>query len=687
MKKKISIALGRIKSTKEVRPHRSREITRSKRLWFTVVACILPFILLAIVELMLRQIEYAGNLDLVIKKRIAGKEFYTINRSVAQRYFWQSGTVVPEPAEDLFEIRKSKRTKRIFCLGESTMAGFPYDFHATAPGFLRDRLQTLLPQYNIEVINVGLSAVGSFIVRDFIQELIPFEPDLFIVYVGHNEFYGAYGVGSRVAGRGGPWLTQLTLSLLRFKTFLLLRDVYGWALKHFFSDSPQQEGTLMGEMAADQEIRFNSPLYKEARDIFRDNLSSIITTAKSHQIPIIFGALVSNIKDRPPFVSLSDLMISEGERERWKRVVASGDSALKNRAIERAEIYYRTATEIDLSNPSAYHKLGQVLYQLGKFEEAKHDFIWAKDRDALRFRATEDFHHDLIDICQANEVPVARLDSAFETASTHRIMGNELILEHLHPTVDGYFLMGETFFQVIAKNNLLVPAQEWNWSLDKDDDGYWQMSTVSEFDRLAGRIKIELLIHRWPFPTEEANYTFTPSNRFEEIVYRYVQGRVVWSEARYEAAEEYARQRKFDRARTECLAVSKAIPFSYQPLLRVADYFRMEGNTKEAKDAYVRCIQTEDNPFARMKLAVIFLEEERARDAAVQIETSFRLDAETAYKLSPEASALGRYLLGVAYAKQGDVKRARQSAEWALAIDPRLAQARELLDQLRSMKP
>ena len=91
--------------------------------------------------------------------------------------------------------------RRIFCLGESTMAGFPYDFHATAPSFLADRLQQMFPEDTIEVINVGLSAIGSYVILDFLRELAEYSPDLFIVYTGHNEFYGDLW-GRIIAGPG-----------------------------------------------------------------------------------------------------------------------------------------------------------------------------------------------------------------------------------------------------------------------------------------------------------------------------------------------------------------------------------------------------------------------------------------------------------------------------------------------------
>ena len=43
----------------------------------------------------------------------------------------------------------------------------------------------------------AMTATNSFTTLDFARELVDCQPDLYIVYDGHNEFYGALGVASR----------------------------------------------------------------------------------------------------------------------------------------------------------------------------------------------------------------------------------------------------------------------------------------------------------------------------------------------------------------------------------------------------------------------------------------------------------------------------------------------------------
>ena len=235
------------------------------------------------------------------------REFYTLNRAIGKRYFDQPGVAIPEPPDVLFPKLKSPRTKRIFCLGESTMAGFPYEYNATPPSMLKDRLATLFPLDTIEVINAGMSAVGSTVVRDMIADLVHYEPDLFVLYVGHNEFYGAFGPGSSAPLAGSAWLTRVHLSLMRFRTYLILRDGLT-ALRNMLRTDRQANGTtLMAQMVGTGDIAYNSELYRRGLSIYRDNIEAIIDVAQSHHVPVLFSTLVSNLRDQVPFVSVLPL--------------------------------------------------------------------------------------------------------------------------------------------------------------------------------------------------------------------------------------------------------------------------------------------------------------------------------------------------------------------------------------------
>lgn len=607
-----------------------------KRL-FTLLIVLFPFLLLALLEFGLRAGNYGGDLKLVLRKKVRDTGLYQVNRSVAKRYFAQAGTTIPEPHDETFELVKQPNTKRIFCIGESTMEGFPYEFHATAPGFLRDRLKAMLPTYNVEVINVGLSAVGSYVVLDFMEELLDYEPDLFIVYAGHNEFYGAYGVGSTISLAGGEWVTRLTLTLLKFKTFILLRDGYAKLLSVFASKEKQPVGSMMQQMAAAQMISLGSPLYREAKTIYASNLERMMRKAKTRNVPILFSTLVSNEKDQPPFIS-------------------------------------------DAANADSVYALAKKLYAQGRYAEARDKFLQAKDLDALRFRMTEEFQELLIALCRQYNVPLARVDSAFLAHSPHGICGNELFLEHLHPNIMGYFLMAKTFADAIKEHRLVFEPSAWQPA--PSDSALMEHSTVGEFDWALGKIKTDLLKRRWPFNKGAVNFEFQAANPIESLVFKYARKEILWSDARYMLADYYAKNGQYHLARKECLAVSRVIPHHYNPLLRVADYYRLEGKREEARAAYKHCLAVEENPYAYVRLGLLYLEEEKASEAATELQAALRINETFSDPLRAEGVSGARYLLGVAYAKMGRMQEAKNELNHALAINPNNDEAKQVLKQL-----
>lgn len=492
---------------------KGEQLSPGKQWAFRIALLLFPLFVFLVLELFLRAIEYGGNLDLVVKKEIGGKQYYSINRGVGKRYFAGSGFVSPEPVSDIFEVNKSDTTIRIFCLGESTMAGFPYSMNATAPSFLRERLRDLFPHSKIEVVNLGLSAITSYTVLDFVRELVSYQPDLFIVYLGHNEFYGVYGAGSSIRIPGGHWLTSLTIRLLKSKTYLLLRSIVA-SVRRAISDNTARQGfSTMGVMVQEQYIPYGSDLYRAAIKAYRDNLESIISVAQSHRVPILFSELVSNVKDHPPFHSVFSDQTTPDVRIRWQTLKATADSLFAAGRYPEARELYRQCTSLDSLNASGFYELGLTEYALGRFDHARTLLKQAKDLDALRFRASEEFEHVLKDVCAEKGAALALVDSAFEANSPHGIIGGDLILEHLHPNINGYSLMAKVFAQTIAGFQLLGTIDSSTLSKIKDDDYYLSSSGVTVFDETVGRITIDLLTHKWPFVAADGGYRFQPPGR------------------------------------------------------------------------------------------------------------------------------------------------------------------------------
>ena len=149
-------------------------------------------LLIFIPEFVLRMAGY-GN-DYTLFHRDA--HFIRTNSEFPQKYFIGQPVAVPEIIDQHFPLQKGPKTIRIACLGGSTTAGFPYEIDINFPFFIKKQLERRCPGYSIEVLNLGVSAINSHSVRDMLPQLDIFQPDLICIYMGHNEFYGAFGVAS-----------------------------------------------------------------------------------------------------------------------------------------------------------------------------------------------------------------------------------------------------------------------------------------------------------------------------------------------------------------------------------------------------------------------------------------------------------------------------------------------------------
>lgn len=658
-------------------------ISRPKQRLFTIILAAFPFVFFLLLEAGLRLAGYGNDLRLFVSTEVYGRKFYLLNQEVAKRYFTQRDIALPNPRREIFEHKKSPQTYRIFCLGESTTEGFPYGLNVSFPDFLYTRLNTLFPGKNIEVINLGISAISSYAVWDFTRELLDYAPDLLLIYLGHNEFYGAFGVGSTEYLGKNRQFVKFYLRLQRLRLFALLRDLIG---KLQGQSEAYSERTLMRAMVKEKLIPLDSPLYRIAADNFRANLLDIVDLAKSHGIGVIVGNLVSNEKDFPPFVSVFAENSSEDKKQAWQKAFAEGKRREAAGDFPEAISAYRTALAIDSTRAEGYFRLGTCLYRTGRFSEARQAFIRACDSDALRFRASAEFNTIIAEVCQKTQTPLVNLDSLFRAASAHGIIGNELITEHLHPNGKGYFLMAKGFFTAIAENDFIAPKAEWNWQRDKSDEEYWRLSAVTPLDLAVGALRIEKLTQQWPFnapvhlpfPGDPAD-----SAKVMEVARRYYQREMAWNDAHYEMAKYYQAQERFDLAEQEYRAVIRAIPVNYYPYFKIGDLAFLQKRYDEAEKMYREAQSlASHSAFVAVKLGMAMFLQNRFGEAAKQFSLALESDRQQR-QLNRDENFQARYFLAISQANSGEVAAARKMLQELLAAQPNFVPAQELLAKLQ----
>lgn len=496
---------------------------------FTLALYSTPVLLILFIELALRLFNYGGNQSLFVtgpEKQIS--HYWMCGQEVGKRYFFMQKTK-PNPPKDLFLKEKPANGYRIFVLGESTTMGFPYGYNIMPSRILNFRLNDIFPDKRIEIVNTGMSAVNSYTLLDFMDEILAKQPDALLIYAGHNEFYGALGVGSTESWGKNPKVIYTYLKLRRFKTFLVIRDFVGLLRKETSrittgSSIVDPSNTLMARIVAEQSIPYKSKLYELGMTQYRENLRRIFAKAQKKGVPVIISELVSNIKDQPPFIS------------------AAADTF-----------------------PTAAHayEIGKKLEAQGQYQDARTALYYAKDLDALRFRATEEINQIIHEVAAEFNAPVVPMKDYFEAQSSNGIIGHELILEHLHPNVNGYFVMADAFLNTMKDNRFI--SERWDDSRILPPAYYQQNWGITELDTVSANLDIFYLKGGWPFQPQgqpnRALENYFPKTKAESLAVRIlVEDNYSPVVGHVDMAKYYEKKAEYDKAYQEYKAAFYMIP-------------------------------------------------------------------------------------------------------------------------------
>ena len=183
------------------------------------------------------------------------------------------------------------------------------------------------------------------------------KPDLILIYTGHNEYYGALGVGSMESLGTSRSMINLLLYLNKYRTVQLVRNTIQWMMGLFSSADDKATGTMMSRMAKDQYIGFNTETFNAGISQFEGNMRDILDMAKEKSIPVILSTLASNLKDQTPFIS-----INTENYPRADKIYNQAKAELKNGNIKMADSLFRFAKDLDALRFRASEKMNQVDY-------------------------------------------------------------------------------------------------------------------------------------------------------------------------------------------------------------------------------------------------------------------------------------------------------------------------------------
>ncbi len=525
-----------------------------RRLYF-VIALLLPLLILLLAEGVLRLVGFATPEPLFVPVRNAPGKFLQPNEKVIQRYF-ADPRLAPRTAIDttFFPAAKSDDGFRIVLQGGSTAAGFPYGKWASPAGMLKQRLIRTFPNRDIEVISTAMSAVNSYTLADFAEEILAIGPDAVLIYAGHNEYLGVLGVGSAFSSARSPALTRLLLWLQHWRLFRLIQTVALSLSGGIPEEGEEPPGTLMARIAAERAIAYGSPEFEAGILQFRHNMAGLLETYQAAGVPVMIATIASNVRDQPPF---SSGLATGTDRKRWGELLGQARDQFEQGRFDEAATTARSLVEIDDSSAAAHFLYARILASRGETDAARQHFAAAKDRDMLRFRAPEAINAVIRELAAEYDAYLIDVQTRLQAASRQGIIGADLMVEHLHPNVRGYFFLSDAFYDAIRELGWIG-----TWDAVVDEETAWETRSVTEIDRLGGEYRVEQLKSDWPFQQSKQDWSLPPAERqIEVIAQNWFLKRITWLDAMNQALAWYQRNGEIDEAVRVAMNLADAFVF------------------------------------------------------------------------------------------------------------------------------
>jgi tetratricopeptide (TPR) repeat protein len=691
-------------------PGKDRPLVSSRRRWaFRIAAALLiPLLILALLEAGLRLAGYGHSTRFFARTKINGRDVYIQNDAFGFRFFPPEMARIPSPL--VMSAEKAPGTCRIFIFGESAALGDP----EPAFGFAR-YLQVLLsercPGARFEVVCTAMTAINSHAILPIARECASQQGDIWVVYMGNNEFVGPFGAATVFGPQAPP------LPVIRFN-LALKKTRFGQWLGSLTSGS-RKAGTWGGmKMFLQNQVAADDPRKQRVYAHFQPNLQDILEAARGSGAKVVLCTVADNLKDCAPFASKHSTGFDSARLEDFQRAYARGTNAEAVGDLAQALTNYLAAAQLDNGFAELQFRLGRCWLALTNSAQARRCFELARDNDALPFRADSRLNRIIRETAAARSGSDLRLaDAAAVLAekSPDGIPGRDVLFEHVHLNFDGNYLLARTMAEEVAKllpDRFTQKAQP-AWA---DAAKCARRLALTDWDRK--RVLQNVLqregeppfINQLDHPDQlrrlrdaiaELRPHLTPEAASD--------ARAVYQEAltaapddaylRADSARLFEETGDLDSAIAEWQRARDLIPFAPAPYYYTGKLLARKGKLVEALSSLDRALQIRpDFPEALDETGQLLLQQKRPAEALVRFEKAATLEpqnprlcvhrAEALARLERRAESMdqlreavrlqpgyseGHYLLGVELAVAGSVREAALEFLEVIKLTPNYA--------------
>ena len=524
-----------------------------------------------------------------------------------------------------FPARKAANVTRVFCLGGSTTYGRPYTDATSFCGWLREFLAEADPSRQWEIINAGGISYASYRIVRLMEELVEYEPDLFIVYTGHNEFLERRTYERLL--RTPEFMRDMGSLASRLRLYSLLSDIA--------YPTPEVLATeidaLLDNSIGPEEYHRDDVLRDAVLEHFRISLERMAHIGRESGAGLVFVTPSSNVRDFSPFKAEPDAGLDAESLRQVDQLKESITGHLDDEDYAQAAALADQALAIDPRDADLLFRKGTALLALGESEQARRALVAARDEDVAPLRALSPMARTVAEVASANSVALVDFEAMMEKVSNDGIPGDEHFLDHVHPSIEAHRMLALAILDQLVEMEVASLVSTWNGAVISDitdrvnggvDDAAtaWAFANVARVLSWAGKQAEALRLAKRATEITGDHHTL---NQMLAVLVR---------NERYEEALDYARQ------------AAELMP---------------------------------DIAYVRRMYGILLSEQGQSTQALRELEVAARLD--------PAMTDI-HYHLGVVLSDLGQVDRAERAYRTAIEVEPVNANALNNLGILLAMR-
>jgi tetratricopeptide (TPR) repeat protein len=355
--------------------------------------------------------------------------------------------------EQSFPVVRPDGSALVFCLGGSSVYGYPQGAEFAFPARVEGALSTAHPDREVYVVNQGGMSYGSGRLRLLASQLMAHQPDVVVIYTGHNEF-----VEADVARSVSPG-DALDVAVRPIRGLALYR-LGERLLAPGLPSRGQAGGSEFGIDVRRRELRaVQAHEVIETADRLSANLIDMVRLVREGGATPVLCTVASNLADwRPENSAMAPDLAPLAVLEIALHIARARSLAADGRP-ETAAHELKAALALDPGYAALAFEAARLERRLGRPEAAGALYTRARDDDPTPIRAPTALNAAVRNAATTTGAVLVDVERALASAARDGIPGNEEFLDYCHPSEAGHELIARLLLPEVEAS-LGLPTTE-----------------------------------------------------------------------------------------------------------------------------------------------------------------------------------------------------------------------------------